>query len=97
MSFDGYDIRGINFFNEEYNKEFDNFLLNVIGYEKLSGYIDGLFLAPYSITSLGEYFAKGFEDYFLKDKSYLSSVCPYLFKKINFLNNSGIQEIENEY
>ena len=97
LSFEGYDIRGIEFFNEQYNKDFDKFLHEVVGYEALSSFINGLFLAPYSVTSLREYFGRGFEEYFLGNRDYLRTVCPYLFKKINFLSSASIREIKNEY
>ena len=47
LAFEGYDIRNVNFFNTNYDKDFDSFLLNDIGYDKLRYFIDGLFLAPY--------------------------------------------------
>ena len=97
LSFEGYDIRGVEFFNEQYNKDFDKFLHEVVGYEALSSFINGLFLAPYSVTSLREYFGRGFEEYFLGNRDYLRTVCPYLFKKINFLSSASIREIKNEY
>ena len=40
-------------------KEFDNFLYKKIGYDKLSLLTSGLFLSPYSITTIREYFASG--------------------------------------
>ena len=85
LSFDGYDIRGINFFNEDYNENFDNFLLNDVGYDKLSGYINNLFLAPYSITTLREYFSRGFEEFFLGNRLDLKNISPYVYEKLLFL------------
>jgi len=87
LSFENYDLRGINFFNTKYNQQFDEFLFNDVGYNKLSGFIEGLFLAPYSITSLREYFARAFEEFFLGDRLYLKSICPYYYKKLFFLYN----------
>jgi len=96
LSFEGYDIKGINFFNIKYNQQFDEFLLNDVGYEKLKGFINGLFLAPYSVTSLREYFARGFEEFFLGDRDYLRSVCPYVFLKVNNLVSNFEEDYEYE-
>ncbi len=95
LSFEGYDTRGINFFNTEYDKKFDEFLLNEVGYDRLSGFTEGLFLAPYSVTSLREYFARAFEEFFLGDRLYLKSMCPYSYKKLLFLY-SNLERLEHE-
>ena len=60
LAFEGYDIRNINFFNEKYDKQFDNFLYKNVGYERLKPFIKDLFLDPYSCTSLQEYFSTCF-------------------------------------
>ena len=93
LAFEGYDIKNINFFNVNYEKEFDNFLLNDVGYDKLSSFTNGLFLAPYSITSLREYLGRAFEEYFLGNLNYLKSVCPYVYIKLNNL----IENTEKKY
>ena len=92
LAFDGHDIRNVNFFNTNYNENFDNFLLNDVGYDKLSSLTSGLFLAPYSITSLREYFARAFEEYFLGNINYLKNVCPYVYKKLHNLIENKDQE-----
>ena len=96
LSFEGYDTRGINFFNTKYDKQFDEFLLNDVGYDKLSSYIEGLFLAPYSVSSLREYFARAFEEYFLGDRLYLKDVCPYFYRKLLFLVENDMESIKYE-
>ena len=74
----------LNFFmNTEYDIEFDDFLLNKVGYDKLSILMQGLFISPYAATSLREYFATGFTDFFMEpDHRLLKSVSPILYKKI---------------
>ena len=70
----------------EYNKELDNYLYNVITYEKINNLTSyGLFISPYASTSLREYFATGFENYVLGSyTSYmnLNTMCPALTEKI---------------
>ena len=77
----------LNFFmNIEYDIEFDDFLLNKVGYDKLSILMQGLFISPYAATSLREYFATGFTDFFMEpDHRLLKSISPILYKKIEKL------------
>ena len=77
----------LNFFmNIEYDIEFDDFLLNKVGYDKLSILMQGLFMSPYAATSLREYFATGFTDFFMEpDHRLLKSISPILYKKIEKL------------
>lgn len=84
---EGYDTDSYNFYDTEYDVRFDHFLMNVVGYDKLSILIISLFDSPYSATSISEYFANGFENYFFKDISYLKSTCPILYNKIESLPN----------
>jgi len=71
-----------NFLDTEYDEEFDSFLYKDIGYIKLDAYISGLFVSPYAVTSLQEYWAVGFEDYFIGDREYVRKLSPQLFNKI---------------
>ena len=75
------------FMQTEYSQEFDNLLYKEIGYEKLEHFTIGLFLSNYAVTSMREYFAIGFERYFLGDRGELAAVCPYLYQKIERLVN----------
>ena len=80
------DAEGIeaeyDFTNLEYDPEFDKFLYEEIGYPTLRALTNGLFHTPYAITSLREYWASGFEDYFLGDRELLKRISPRLFNKI---------------
>ena len=70
----------------EYDIKFDDYLVNQIGYKKLRSYIEGLFYSPYAATSIREYFARGFEAYFLfKDHKYLANTSPVLYNKLETL------------
>jgi len=98
LAFEGYDIRNNNFFNEKYNADFDSFLYNDVGYDKLSGFIKNIFINPYSCTSLREYFSTGFEKYFLSNNhDLLKTMCPYVYKKVNVLVNNSPEEINYGY
>lgn len=79
------------FLNIEYTKEFDALLHKKIGYPLLSNLTMGLFINPYAITSLREYFASGFEQYFIGDKKYLQKVCPQVYYKL-----SDLEDIKSE-
>jgi len=73
------------FLNFEYDQEFDQFLLKDVGYDKLSEILKGIFITPYSATSLREYFATGFTEFYLYPNShnYLKRISPELYKKIS--------------
>ena len=89
---EGYDVTMEEFLNIKYDEDFDMFLYQDIGYEKLNNLVMGLFPGAYSVTSLNEYFAVGFERYYMKEGKNLSKMCPILIKKIDLLD-----EIANEY
>lgn len=80
------DALKYDFEETEYNKEFDNYLHNVVTYEKINNLTNyGLFINPYAATSLREYFATGFENYVLGSFGLyvnLHTMCPALIEKI---------------
>ena len=82
MSSEDIDISNIDFKDPEYSTEFDLFLYKDVGYEKLTNLTMGLFNSPYAATSLREYFANGFEEYFLGRREDLPMVTPQLFVKL---------------
>jgi len=88
----GEEIRAMSkkFLEVEYSKRFDEFLYKGIGYPKLTMLTLGLFVSPYGITSLREYFANGFEEYFLGDIEYVRKISPKVYLKINELINDDI-------
>jgi len=79
------DTSVVDFSYIEYDEDFDMFLYKDIGYERLFHLIEDLFVSPYAVTSIREYFANGFEQFFIKDKEKLKDTCPILFNKINIL------------
>lgn len=84
----GFDVDIRKFLEVEYNQNFDEFMYRDIGYPVLSMYSSGLFYSPYAVTSLREYFANGFEAYFMKEEvARLKKVSPILFEKIALLAN----------
>ena len=88
-----YDTSGFNFLDSLYNQEFDEYLYKGVGYPKLNNLSKGIFPSAYGITSLKEYFANGFEEFYLGDKDYLSYTCPKLYNKINELNSFGEENV----
>ena len=72
-----------------YEKDIDLYLYKSVGYESLWNLISGIFPSPYSATSLREYFAIGFEFYFMKDKSSIRKICPALYSKFESLEFMG--------
>jgi len=88
----GYDVKLEEFLRIKYDYDFDMFLFQEIGYPLLNNLVMGLFPGAYSVTSLSEYFATGFERYYMKEGKKLSKICPQLIKKIDYLD-----ELANEY
>ena len=83
LAANGYKIPPSFFKNTEYNEEFDMYLYKTIGYGKLGEMMMGLFISPYAPTSLREYFATGFTEFYLdSDHSYLKKLSPALYDKI---------------
>lgn len=75
------------FLNTKYTTEFDMFLYKKVGYDIMRTTTADLFHSPYAATSLREYFANGFEAFFLKeDLSRLKFSSPKLFMKISKLS-----------
>lgn len=69
-------------FDDDLVDELDDLLYKKIGYDKISLVIPGLFLSPYCITSIREYFANGLEEYYLGDPEIIKSLSPALYKKL---------------
>lgn len=74
------------FYNVEYSPEFDEYLYIMIGYPVLTQLTSGIFVTPYGATSMREYFANCFEQYFAKRNfKEVRTISPAVFKKIEFL------------
>ena len=74
---DKYDFR-----NMKYSKSFDEFLYKRVGRSMLAMTTAGLFIRPYAAISMREYFATGFEAYYLGDREALYKISPALYHKI---------------
>jgi len=83
------------FMDPEYDYEFDQFLLKDVGYDKLSKIVSGVFINPYAPTSLREYFATGFTEFYMNpnEHSFLKTTSPALYAKLEKINN--IESIDN--
>ena len=84
-----FDIDWQDMSNPNYVKELDFFLHKVVGYDMLAHIINGIFVSPYSVTSLREYWAKGFEHYLLGKSLELKELCPVLYDKIDEIFKQG--------
>ena len=69
----------------EYNKNIDDFLFKIIGYDVLNQLATNIFISGYAATSVSEYFARGFEEYFIGDKKTVKQLSPVLYKIIEKL------------
>lgn len=69
----------------EFNKEIDLFLYKTVTYQVLNQLVANIFVSGYAATSISEYFARGFEEYFIGNKQNLKDLSPVLFKIIEEL------------
>jgi hypothetical protein len=83
---EGYDVTIEQFLTTTYDYDFDMFLFQDIGYPVLETLTLGLFLSPYSVTSINEYFAIGFENFYMDESIYVKKICPILLEKILYLD-----------
>ena len=83
----GYELEKSYFFDTEYNEEFDDYLYKQVGYDKLIFFTMDLFPSNYSATSLREYFAVGFEKFFLGESREIHKISPVLYKKIHLVSH----------
>jgi len=84
---EGYWIDEYNFDNLKFDEKFDSFLYKRLGRNMLRMMTTGLFIRPYAAVSLREYFATGFEAYYLGKQNTLEKISPMLYDKINELHH----------
>tara|TARA_R100000008_G_scaffold86472_1_gene79758 strand:+ start:149 stop:871 length:723 start_codon:yes stop_codon:yes gene_type:complete len=90
------DIAEKDFLNIDFSPRFDMFLYRDVGYATLRNLIMGLFVSPYGATSIREYFANSFEEYYMGDRNYLKTISPTIYQKIEQIDyTSREQEYEN--
>tara|TARA_R100001082_G_C4358550_1_gene158166 strand:- start:988 stop:1656 length:669 start_codon:yes stop_codon:yes gene_type:complete len=84
---DIYDVPKDFVINIEYDKEIDDFLFKTVGYDVLNQLVVNIFVSGYAATSVSEYFARGFEEYFIGDKTALKQISPILYSILDRLVN----------
>ena len=87
----GYSVKLEKMLKKEYDPELDEFLYSKVGYRTLSAITPNLFYSPYGCTSIREYFANGFEAFYMNSEiSRLKKVSPSLFFKLTKISNPDI-------
>ena len=82
----GFEVEMQYFLNPDYSRDFDEYLYQEVGYPTLAMMTSNTFYSPYAVTSLREYFANGFEAFFMReDIDRLRNISPNLYEKILFL------------
>ena len=95
---EGYNLELNYFLEPDFNREFDNFLYMDVGYPILSLLTVNLFYSPYGATSLREYFANGFEAFFMReDIDRLKAISPKLFTKLVELLDRNKGKTRNDF
>ncbi len=78
------------FSNLDFSPKFDEYLYLMVGYPTLMQLTPNLFVSPYGATSLREYFANCFEEYFARRRyDNVRKVSPAVFDKIEILLGQG--------
>ena len=76
------------YMDTEFDQEFDDFLYKEVGYDKLGPLVQGLFISPYAITSIREYFATMFTEFYLdSNHNFIKKVSPAVYEKIMTLHD----------
>ena len=96
LRYEKYDTKRFNFMNTDYNEEFDNFLYEEVGNQKLNYMVGDLFIRAYAAVSLREYFATAFEEFYLGESKDVKYISPNLYKKINLINDEQMENNLNE-
>lgn len=91
-----YNTSKQNFSKLEYDIKFDKYLYEEVGYPALHTMTVGLFCSPYGATSLREYFANGFEFYFMKNRELVKKVSPQLYKLLVEVEKGEFSEATTE-
>ena len=82
-----YDLPTGFIYNVEYDKAIDDFLYETVTYDALWQMVPGIFPSPYAATSLREYWAKGFEEFYMGNPQDLKKLAPSLFSKLMQIHN----------
>ena len=83
MRSSGIDLLPHQYFESpNFDKKFDEYLSNAVGYELLSQLISGIFPTCYSVTSLEEYFSVGL-DLLFTNRGRMLEDCPALKQKVS--------------
>ena len=84
---DSYEVP-LNLVSEiNYDRRIDDFLYKEVTYPVLNQLTSNLFSSPYAATSIREYFAKGFEEFYLGNRHRLKEVSPALYNKLIILDS----------
>ena len=80
-----YNVPGDFNINFEFDRAIDDFLFRDVGYDVLNQVCVNIFPSGYAATSISEYWAIGFEEFFLGDPSKLQTMCPVLSNRLRVL------------
>jgi hypothetical protein len=83
----GWNVDLDDFVQLGYQQELDELFYMEIGYPELSSHTVDLFNSPYGATSIQEYWANGFEGFFLRSPQRIKDLSPQIYNKITTLTN----------
>ena len=97
LTYEGYPAGQYNFSNPDFDSSFDKFLYSEVGYEKLGNLGQDMFIGPYSITSLSEYFATSFEEYYLNRRQLVKQMTPTIYTKLEIINKGEMKNYDESH
>ena len=77
-----YPVKRESFYNLNYDMTFDNYLHQIVGYDKLGTLTVGLFISPYGATCIREYYGNAFENFFTNDIFIVKKYSPSIYNKL---------------
>lgn len=86
LKYEGFGVQRSMFLDLEYNEGFDNLLHKEVGYDTIGALASDLFITPYAATSIREYFACNFEEYYMGRRRDVAKLSPRVFSVLETIN-----------
>jgi hypothetical protein len=83
LGINGFETKNQNFLEIDFNENFDQYLYQEIGYPVLNTLTANLFISPYGATCYREYYANGFEHFYLENFISVKTISPKLYSLLS--------------
>lgn len=86
LKYEGFGVKRSMFVNLEFDEAFDELLHKDVGYDTIGALASDLFITPYAATSIREYFACNFEEYYMGRRHDVATLSPQVFSVLETIN-----------